>query len=102
MAPEAQRQVAMKAPANATIGESSTEILTQSEQRREFLSLVNTDLTNGVYIAFGADAEYQKGIYLAPNGGALLLDMECTSQAVNGIVGPGSSTSPVVAVQEGN
>ena len=88
------------APATATVTGSNATILA-ARPNRQLLAISNTDLTNGVFLAWGSDAAVSgRGIYLAPDGGSLFMDYAVPNVALNAIKAAGSDTDPVLSIQE--
>lgn len=85
-----------EAPDNASVGTSSAEVLA-SNSSRIGLVLVNTS-ANGIFLGLGVTAETDKGIYLAPSGGAWTMTPEtCITDSINAIATGASSN---LAIQE--
>ncbi len=84
------------APANKSIGSSTTEILAANTNRKYFC-IVN-DSNETIYLALGADAVMNKGIRLNANGGCFeAVGTNMTQQAIDGICASGTKN---VTVQE--
>lgn len=84
------------APANKSVGSSTTEILVASTSRK-YLCIVN-DSDEIIYLAFGASAVLNKGIRLNAAGGVCeIFGINICQQAVNGICASGSKN---VTIQE--
>ena len=83
-------------PANATVGSTTTELVAANPARK-YLAIINAS-DEEVYLAVGANAVMNKGIYLAKTGGSFEMVMTNRSpEAVNGICTSGSKN---VTVQE--
>lgn len=87
----------LSAPAQVGVNTTSTQILASSKLRSYLLIVNDSDAV--IYLAFGADAELNKGIRLNPNGGSYEMDDRGVSrQTVNGI--HGGVGAKYVTVQE--
>lgn len=89
------------APAGVTVQLTSTAILsardvTTTSQRRQGFAVVNAG-SYPVYVALWTNAVASKGIYLAPNGGALFMSQNVYEGAISAIAVGGTS---IVTVQE--
>ena len=84
------------APANASVGTATGEVLAANTNRRG--AVFTNDSANKIWLGIGAAAVVNKGIFLAANGGYYEInDTNLTYQAVNAIADAASSN---LCVQE--
>ncbi len=89
--------VTHKAPASATVGVTSAEVLAFNNSRR-YAILIN-DSANKIFLGFGVPAELNKGILIAAGSNYEILDINLTFQAIEAIADIAGS---VLLLQEAN
>lgn len=89
----------MSTPTNVDVGNAS-EALVAANSSRRYLSIVNLDGADTVFLAFGDTALANKGVTLLPNTAYEMSAAagNLTTAAVNAIA---SGASAIVAIQEG-
>lgn len=96
---EGQSALTPAAPASATVGIASAQILAANSSRKG-LVIINTHASNSVSLGFGAPAVLFSGVTLSPNGGVFVMDSFLFATTTVTAIASGATTN--VSIQEYN